>query len=466
MGKHLSKNLFLLIMTFTLCIGVFRLHAQAGGYASSMNLVIYEIDHETGESTYWNEDLANVSVNVYENGSLVVEGARFNYSYETSSGQYVAYLIGTYYEDDYWKEEMSYLFQFEPGKQYTIELTSLPDHYVFCKLTDSKGVSDSFTVSGNRISFTFDSSIAAAMQPEYYIRIYYFNGPHTTHMWVEKDEKEATCTTEGWVEYSCFCGAAKTTIIPNTDHDWDEVSTTRSGNSCVGTEEINYVCDWCGLTKTEVVNYGEGHDWGEWYVYEKATISEPEKERRVCSRCGETEMKSVGSKLSPSISASASSLTLKRGQSTSALTVSMANGDYVKSVKSNKTNILKVKSFSSTGKIRLKAGEKTGAAKLTITLASGETKTVKVKVQSQTVTTTKITVSSKKVTLKKGNTIHLGVLVKPITSQQKITYKSSNSRVAKVNSSGTIIARKKGTAKITVKSGSKKVTVTVKVENE
>ena len=44
-----------------------------------------------------------------------------------------------------------------------------------------------------------------------------------------------------------------------------------------------------------------------------------------------------------------------------------------------------------------------------------------------------------------------------------MTYTSSNKKVATVSSSGVITAKKSGTAKITVKAGSKKVTVTVTV---
>ena len=50
-----------------------------------------------------------------------------------------------------------------------------------------------------------------------------------------------------------------------------------------------------------------------------------------------------------------------------------------------------------------------------------------------------------------------------MTSKEKVTYSSSNKKVATVSSKGVIKAKKAGTAKITVKSGKKKVVVTVKV---
>ncbi len=44
-------------------------------------------------------------------------------------------------------------------------------------------------------------------------------------------------------------------------------------------------------------------------------------------------------------------------------------------------------------------------------------------------------------------------VILPLTSTEKITYKSSNKKVATVSAKGVIAAKKKGTATITVKSG-------------
>ena len=63
--------------------------------------------------------------------------------------------------------------------------------------------------------------------------------------------------------------------------------------------------------------------------------------------------------------------------------------------------------------------------------------------------------AGKKLTLKPSRT--------PITSTQKFTYKSSNKKIATVSSKGVIKGKKTGKAKITVKSGKKKYTVTVTV---
>jgi uncharacterized protein YjdB len=156
---------------------------------------------------------------------------------------------------------------------------------------------------------------------------------------------------------------------------------------------------------------------------------------------------------------------MKVNQSTSKLKVTgLADGDSIKSVTSNKKKIVKVVSVNANGTIKLKAQKKTGTAKLTITLASGLQKKVTVKVQKTAVKTTKISGLSKTLVLQKGKKFTLRPVVTPITSQDKLTYQTSNKKVATVSKSGVITAKKVGKAKITVKSGKKKFTVTVKVQ--
>lgn len=61
-----------------------------------------------------------------------------------------------------------------------------------------------------------------------------------------------------------------------------------------------------------------------------------------------------------------------------------------------------------------------------------------------------LTLSAKKKTLKKGKTYTLKTSAEPDEMYVKVTYKSSNTKVATVNAKGKITAKKKGTAKITV----------------
>ncbi|MGN1167436.1 MAG: Ig-like domain-containing protein [Lachnospiraceae bacterium] len=149
---------------------------------------------------------------------------------------------------------------------------------------------------------------------------------------------------------------------------------------------------------------------------------------------------------------------LKVKQSTTAVRVSYGPGDGIASWKSSNTKIATV---SSKGKI---TGKKAGTAKITVVLKSGKSKSFNVKVQKKEVATTKVTVNSKNVVLKKGGKFTVKTTLAPITSVQKVKYTSSNKKVATVSSKGVITAKKKGTAKITVTSGKKKVTIKVTVK--
>lgn len=91
----------------------------------------------------------------------------------------------------------------------------------------------------------------------------------------------------------------------------------------------------------------------------------------------------------------------------------------------------------------IKAGKKTGTAKITVTLMSGKKATLKVKVQTSRVRTTKISGLKKNVRLKKGQKLTLRPVISPLTSQEKVTYTSSNKKVATVSKKGVITAKKK-----------------------
>ena len=91
-------------------------------------------------------------------------------------------------------------------------------------------------------------------------------------------------------------------------------------------------------------------------------------------------------------------------------------------------------------------------------------KKIPVRVQKTTVRTQKITGIPKKLVLKVKKKATLKPVILPLTSTEKITYKSSNKKVATVSAKGVIAANKKGTATITVKSGKKSVKCKVTVK--
>ena len=72
-------------------------------------------------------------------------------------------------------------------------------------------------------------------------------------------------------------------------------------------------------------------------------------------------------------------------------------------------------------------------AKITVTLASGKKATLKVKVQSPRVNTTKIKGLKSKVSLKKGEKLTLKPAISPLTSQDKVCLLYTSNRSADVD---------------------------------
>ena len=276
-----------------------------------------------------------------------------------------------------------------------------------------------------------------------------------------KVTKEATCKEEGVKTYTCtICGTTKTeAIAKTTTHTFDEGKVTKEA-TYKETGIKTYTCKICGFQKTETIPVmAHTHDYT-WKVTSKATVFQPEKQKGTCTICGDTVTRSNGSKLKATIKLNTKSIVLQKKQTTDKVKVSgLAKGDSVKSWKSSNKKIVTV---NKNGVITAK--NKKGSATITVTLKSGKKAEIKVTVQTAKVKTTKITGLDKKVTVKKGKKLTLKPVIKPITSLEGVTYTSSDKKIASVSKKGVIIGKKKGTAKITVKSGKKKFTVTVKVK--
>ena len=86
-------------------------------------------------------------------------------------------------------------------------------------------------------------------------------------------------------------------------------------------------------------------------------------------------------------------------------------------------------------------------------------------VQRETVRTERVAVTVRNLTMTKATPVKLSpsVVVTPVTSRERVTYSSSNRNIVKVSSQGVVRAVRPGTARITVRSGSKRAVVTVKV---
>lgn len=207
----------------------------------------------------------------------------------------------------------------------------------------------------------------------------------------------------------------------------------------------------------KVVAKAHEHSYTTWKKVSSATVFAPEKQESTCDFCGEKTTKTVGKKLTPTVKLTATKLALKTKQSVTVRATGLAKGDYVKSWTSSKKSVATV---DKNGKIT--ATSKEGTAVITVTLASG--KTAKVTVTVKMIRTTKLTKVPKTLSLTTGKKYTLKPVVTPSNSQEKVTYKSSNTKIATVSSTGVITAKKVGKVTITVQSGKQKATVTLTVK--
>lgn len=297
----------------------------------------------------------------------------------------------------------------------------------------------------------------------YKAEIYYNYVPDHKHQMITRSYTYPnSCTLAGTKKTFCeLCGYVESSEeIPAQGHKWKVESTEKGTCTKAGVKHL--VCERCGEKKDEAIP--AGHNFSAWKTTAGATVFSAAVQTRTCSECGKKETRTTGKKLSPTMKVNATKLPLKTKQKTKVLKVSgLAKGDSVASWKSSNTNVAKV-SGSANGTCTITAGKKTGKATITVTLKSGLKKNITITVQKNAVKTTKISAVAKNATLKKGKTLTLKPAITPLTSAQKVTYKSSNKKVATVTSKGVIKAKKKGTAVITVKSGSKTVKCKVTVK--
>lgn len=288
----------------------------------------------------------------------------------------------------------------------------------------------------------------------------------TGHQHTEvRNEKKATCTEDGYSGdvYCKDCGELikKGSATEKSDHTWK--LTKEQNATCEADGSKTYTCEVCGETKTETIK-ATGHQFSAWKTIQEQSVFSDGVQERTCSICGKKETRNTGEKLKATITTNASSLKLKRRQSTKKFVVSgLVAGDSVKSWTSSNQKIVKV--FGSrNGACTIKAGNKTGKAKITITLVSGLKKTINVTVQKNAVACTSIKNVPKKITLNAKKSYQLKPVINPITCTYKAIYKTSNKKIVKVTSRGKITAVKKGKAKITVMVGKKKFVCTVTIK--
>lgn len=271
-----------------------------------------------------------------------------------------------------------------------------------------------------------------------------------------RNKRTATCESEGYTgdTYCITCNKKLKDgqTIPKTDHNWTikEIPAT-----CESDGSRTYICDTCKETKVQSIK-ATGHTYGAWITTQSATVFNPEQQKRTCSKCGKEEYRTNGNNLTPTIRTNAASLKFKKKQSTRKFKITgLAKGDYIKSFTSSNKKLITI-TGNKTGTCKIKAANKTGKTKITITLASGLKKTITVTIQKKAITATAIKNVQKNITLNKKQTYQLKPMIEPITYVGKAKYKSSNKKIAKVSSTGKITAIKPGKVKITISVGKKK----------
>lgn len=288
--------------------------------------------------------------------------------------------------------------------------------------------------------------------------------PATGHNWISGNTiKEPTCEKDGQKEYYCsVCWKTKIQNIPAIGHMWSNEYTVVKNETCTEPGERYIQCINCGAVKEGSVETipALGHAFTETKTISNATVLSAAKKEYKCLVCGFKEIRSVGKKLKSTMKVSASKIAMKPQQKITSLKVTYTKGDSVASWKIANTKLVKV-TGKANGTCVLTAGKLGGTTTLTIKLKSGLIKKVSITVN---VKTQQITGVSSKITLVKGQYITIKPKLSPATSTDKITYKSNNG-VVSVNSNGKIYARKKGTAVVTVKSGSKSVKTQITVED-
>ena len=265
-----------------------------------------------------------------------------------------------------------------------------------------------------------------------------------------RNKRTATCESEGYTgdTYCITCNKKLKDgqTIPKTDHNWTikEIPAT-----CESDGSRTYICDTCKETKVQSIK-ATGHTYGAWITTQSATVFNPEQQKRTCGKCGKEEYRTNGNNLTPTIRTNAASLKFKKKQSTSKFKITgLAKGDYIKSFTSSNKKLITI-TGNKTGTCKIKAANKTGKTKITITLASGLKKTITVTIQKKAITATAIKNVQKNITLNKKQTYQLKPMIEPITYVGKAKYKSSNKKIAKVSSTGKITAIKPGKVKITI----------------
>ena len=131
-------------------------------------------------------------------------------------------------------------------------------------------------------SWNFSIYYDCTADQTYYIKAYNYSGYYTfiletieiycDHEYAEVSRTDATCTSEGIINYVCtLCDVTTSEVIPMLDHGYVVQSTTTA--TCTSNGVTTYACSACGHSYEEIVEHAYGHDFVD----------------EVCTRCGADE---------------------------------------------------------------------------------------------------------------------------------------------------------------------------------
>ena len=262
-----------------------------------------------------------------------------------------------------------------------------------------------------------------------YIHVDYETFPSTFHYFGEWYVlKEPTSEEEGIMARDCFsCNAKETKTIDKLPPETDSPTDNSSEDSIPmdGSSEDSIPTDGSSEDNSPLEN--------------STTDSSTEKKTQTL----------------PALKAGKISIKIAKTK-TATYKVNFAKGKTI-TVKSSNKKV--ATATAKKGNLVIKARKKSGKAKITVT---ANKKKAVITVTVPKVKTKKIT--CKAVSVKKGKKVTLKPKVTPTYSDDKVTYKSANKKIATVTAKGVVKGIKPGKTTITIKSGKKSVKVKVTVK--
>ena len=114
------------------------------------------------------------------------------------------------------------------------------------------------------------------------------------HDWDEGTVIEpATEWSSGTIRYQCYrCSMCEDRVLPPLAHQHAYRSEV-TPPTCTNPGYTTYICDGCGDRYVADYQAALDHSYGQWYVFNEASVSAPGEERRDCIRCDHYESREI-----------------------------------------------------------------------------------------------------------------------------------------------------------------------------